>query len=150
VFVGRRKEPFQVNLGEIFDLVDIPVGTVVGRPDGAQSTTDDKNITTLGLQVPISCLTNGSDPVIGGWTTASLRQGRLLNPAPGSNTTSASLEGGPWDGYRRVQGHALGRGEGCRTAACVGMRGEGAALADAGIFDAALAGAIFTNVANAG
>ncbi|MFM9886063.1 MAG: DUF4331 domain-containing protein [Burkholderiales bacterium] len=106
VFVGQRKEPFQVNLGEIFDLVNIPVATVIGRPDGAQSTTDDKNITTLALEVPINCLTNGSEPVIGGWTTASLRQGRLLNPAPGSNTTSASLEGGPWVQVSRL-GHPL-------------------------------------------
>ena len=30
----------------------------------------DKNVTTLALEVPISCLVNG-DPVIGAWTTAS-------------------------------------------------------------------------------
>ncbi len=44
--------------------------------------------------------------MIGGWTTASLRQGLLLNPAPGSNTTSASLEDGPWVQVSRL-GHPL-------------------------------------------
>ena len=46
------------------------------------------------MEVPTACLTAGSVPVIGGWTTASLRQGRLLNPAPGG--TAASKEGGAW------------------------------------------------------
>jgi hypothetical protein len=31
-------------------------------------------VTSLALEVPISCLTRGKDPVIGGWTTASLRE----------------------------------------------------------------------------
>ena len=96
MFVGQRKEGFQVNLGEVFDLVNIPAARVIGSRTGGQSATAVKNITSLALEVPINCLTNGSDPVIGGWTTASLRQGRLLNPTPRSNTTSASVEGGPW------------------------------------------------------
>ncbi|MGH8030061.1 MAG: DUF4331 domain-containing protein, partial [Arenimonas sp.] len=29
-----------------------------------------KNITTIALEVPIACLTNGTDPVIGAWTVA--------------------------------------------------------------------------------
>jgi hypothetical protein len=41
----------------------------------APNTIDDKNVTTLALEVHKSCLTNGDD-VIGGWTTASLRQAR--------------------------------------------------------------------------
>ncbi len=47
--------------------------------------------------MPTACLlsTTTSDPVIGGWTTASMRQGRLLNPFPGA-TVGASLEGGAW------------------------------------------------------
>lgn len=34
--------------------------------------------------------------MIGAWTTASLRQGRLVNPNPGSNISTASREGGAW------------------------------------------------------
>ena len=50
------------------------------------------------LEVPISCLTAGTDPVIGGWTTASLPQGRVLNRAPqftaNAGRTNATVEGG--------------------------------------------------------
>ena len=44
----------------------------------------DANVTTLAVEVPTSCLlaTGANDPVIGGWTTASLRQGSLLSSAP--------------------------------------------------------------------
>jgi len=69
VFVGQRKEGFVVNLGEIFDLVNTnPVGPRNGEPNGVSH----KNITSLALELPISCLTTGGDPVIGAWTTASL------------------------------------------------------------------------------
>lgn len=96
MFVGQRKDPFQVNLGEIFDLINIPTARVVGSPSGGQSSNAKLNITALELEVPISCLTNGNDPVIGSWTTASLRQGRLLRGNPGSGINTASREGGPW------------------------------------------------------
>ena len=70
VFVGQRKDPFVVNLGQTFDLINYahPIGEQfanAGRDDLA-----DKNITSLILEVPTSCLTS-KDPVIGGWTTAS-------------------------------------------------------------------------------
>ena len=77
VFVGQRNEPFFVNLGEVFDLVNL---NPVGPPNGEHNIIGDENITSLVLEVPISCLTAGTDPVIGGWTTASLPQGRVLNP----------------------------------------------------------------------
>ena len=102
MFVGQRKEGFQVNLGEIFDLVNIPTARVIGSRTGGQSATAGKNITTLALEVPIACLTQGAEPVIGAWTTASLRQGRLLNPTPGSNINSASKEGGHWTQVSRL------------------------------------------------
>lgn len=79
VFVGQRKEPFSVNLGEVFDLVNT---NAVGPPNGELNIIADKNITSLILEVPIACLTEGSDPVIGGWTTASLPRGRGLNASP--------------------------------------------------------------------
>ncbi len=70
VFVGQRKDGFVVNLGEVFDLVNL---NPVGPRDGEPNTISDKNVTSLALEVPIGCLTRGKDPVIGGWTTASLR-----------------------------------------------------------------------------
>lgn len=71
VFVGQRKEGFAVNLGEIFDLVNIPVERVIGSRSGATNATDGKNITSLALELPISCVANAFDPVIGVWTTSS-------------------------------------------------------------------------------
>jgi hypothetical protein len=71
VFVGQRKEGFVVNLGEIFDLVNTnPAGPRNGEPN----TLSRKNITSLALELPISCLTHG-DPVIGAWTAASIPDG---------------------------------------------------------------------------
>jgi hypothetical protein len=95
LFVGQRKEPFSVNLGEVFDLVNT---NAVGPPNGELNIIDDKNVTSLILEVPTSCLTAGGDPVIGGWTTASLPQVKLLNPSPrfdaARGRTNASIEGG--------------------------------------------------------
>jgi Domain of unknown function (DUF4331) len=70
VFAGQRKDSFVVNLGETFDLINYanPVGEQF-----ANSARDDlasKSVTSLILELPISCLTAG-DPVIGAWTTAS-------------------------------------------------------------------------------
>ena len=102
MFVGQRKDGFQVNLGEIFDLVNIPTSRVIGSRSGGQSSTKDKNITSMAIEVPIACLTQGTEPVIGAWTTASLRQGRLINPSTASNMHSASKEGGAWTQVSRL------------------------------------------------
>ncbi len=100
MFVGQRKEPFAVALGRIFDLINLdPLGPPVGGNENKLAT---KNITSLILEVPISCLTNGSEPVIGGWTTASLRQGRLLDPTPRPGYASTSREGGAWTQVSRL------------------------------------------------
>jgi hypothetical protein len=69
VFVGQRREGFVVNLTETFDLINTnPIGPRNGEPDDLS----DKNVTTLALELPISCLTRSGQPVIGAWTTASL------------------------------------------------------------------------------
>jgi len=66
VFVGQRKEGFAVNLGEVFDLINT---NPVGPPNGEVNVLAGANITTIALELPIACLTNGS-PIIGAWTTA--------------------------------------------------------------------------------
>ncbi len=101
VFVGQRKDGFVVNLGEIFDLVNL---NPVGPRDGAPNTIADKNVTSLALEVPISCLVKGADPVIGAWTTASERQGRVLNPDPdrGDSGDGVRIHGGPWTQVSRL------------------------------------------------
>ena len=75
MFVGQRKESSQVNLGEIFDLVNTDP---LGPPDGEASVTAGKNITSIILEVPISCVSAGNGPVIGGWTTSRLPRTRVL------------------------------------------------------------------------
>jgi hypothetical protein len=99
MFVGQRKDPFAVNLGETFDLINYKAPAVEFDPNaekGAKDDLADKNVTAIELEVPTACLLNANgDPVIGAWTTASMRQGRLLNPLPGASV-GASLEGGAW------------------------------------------------------
>lgn len=80
VFVGQRKESFAVNLGEVFDLVNIE--DPLGPRDAEPSATEYKNITSFVLEVPAACLTEGNNPVIGGWTTAHLPRVRTLKNNP--------------------------------------------------------------------
>jgi hypothetical protein len=98
VFVGQRKDPFAVNLGVVFDLVNAPLAVITNPAliGAAPNIIDDANITTLAMEVHKSCLTAGTESVIGGWTTASLRQSRLLNPTPPSGHQVAEKVGGAW------------------------------------------------------
>jgi Domain of unknown function (DUF4331) len=108
VFVGQRKEGFAVNLGPVFDLVNfLPVegdsapgaGDGGGFPGGitqkrANNQVDDANVTTIALEVHKDCLTGSGNGVIGAWTSASMRQVRLLNPLP--TFSRPEVDGGPW------------------------------------------------------
>ncbi len=98
LFVGQRKEAFAVNLGTIFDLVNAPLSVITDPAliNAAPNIIDDANVSTLALEVHKSCLTQGSEPVIGGWTTASLRQGTLLNPSPKKGHQTTAISGGAW------------------------------------------------------
>ena len=80
VFVGQRKDPFAVNLGEIFDLANIT--DPLGNRGGERSDTEDKNVTSLHLEVPTDCLTEGGSGILGGWTTARLPRNRTLTDDP--------------------------------------------------------------------
>jgi len=97
VFVGQRMDGFVVNLGETFDLVNIKYPVEELAPAGVNARNDepnslaDKNVTSLALEIPTACLTAGSDPVIGGWTTASIRQAEVVNSAPQSDKSVASV-----------------------------------------------------------
>ena len=117
LFVGQRKDPFAVNLGVIFDLINVP-GAADFSPaeanflldpamkDAGADSLQTKNVTSLALEVSASCLTAGSEKVIGGWTTASLRQGQLLSNAPKSGYGTAAINGGAWTQVSRL-GHPL-------------------------------------------
>ncbi len=102
VFVGQRQEPFYVNLGETFDLVNIAAPVGEANANAEVNTIQTKNVTSLALEIPTDCLLSG-DPVIGGWTTASLRQGRVINPAPSfAAGKTATVEGGAWTQVSRL------------------------------------------------
>jgi hypothetical protein len=71
LFVGQRKDPFVVNLGETFDLVNISTSPL-GPPDANKDILDDKNVTSIIVELPKSFLLSSPDkPIIGAWTTAS-------------------------------------------------------------------------------
>ena len=91
VFVGQRKDPFAVNLGEIFDLVNTnPLGDANAETDALK----DKNVTTLALEVPIACLKGSGTGIVGLWTTASLPQTSTLLETP--KNLKAKTSTGPW------------------------------------------------------
>lgn len=113
VFVGQRMDGFVVNLGETFDLVNIKYPAEELAPAGTNArnveanSLADKNVTSLALEIPTSCLTAGTEPVIGAWTTASLRQAKVHNEKPESDKsvgsvgaktspTDAEVAGGAW------------------------------------------------------
>ena len=96
VFVGQRKDPFVVNLGETFDLVNIKYPAVELNPFAEFATVDslgDANVTSLVLEVPIACLTEGKGNVIGGWTTASVPATRTVSANPGSGLDPTAQTG---------------------------------------------------------
>ncbi|MEO8166006.1 MAG: DUF4331 domain-containing protein, partial [Betaproteobacteria bacterium] len=99
MFVGQRKDPFKIPVGKVFDLINLdPLGSPTANADALAG----KNVTALALEVPISCLGIGSDNVVGAWTTASLRQGRLLVPNPESGHGKAKKSGGAWSQVSRL------------------------------------------------
>ena len=51
MFVGQRKDPFVVNLGETFDLVNISTSPL-GPEDANTDSLADKNVTALCLRYP--------------------------------------------------------------------------------------------------
>jgi hypothetical protein len=96
VFVGQRKDPFVVNLGETFDLVNIKYPAVELNPLAEFATVDslaDANVTSLILEMPISCLTEGKGNVIGAWTTASVPATRTMSATPGSGLDPSAQTG---------------------------------------------------------
>ena len=111
---------FVVNLGETFDLVNIKYPVEELAPAGmnarnlAPNSLAGYNVTSIALEIPSSCLTAGSDPVIGAWTTASMRQSAVINPqpqsaksvserrAPSPHPPAPSVEGGAWTQVSRL------------------------------------------------
>ena len=100
VFVGQRKEPFYIAVGKSFDLFNLnPLGPEVG---GSNNDLEAKNVSTLAMEIPIACLATAADPVIGAFTTASLRQGRVLDGSPVTGLNKTARHGGAWTQVSRL------------------------------------------------
>lgn len=110
VFVGQRAEGFAIDVGGVFDLINL---NPLGARDAGKNALANKNITSIAMEVPKACLVNttkvdlgdgmmGKDPVIGAWTTASVRQATLVNPSPESGISTTAKKGGAWTQVSRL------------------------------------------------
>ncbi|HET9921800.1 MAG TPA: DUF4331 domain-containing protein [Ktedonobacteraceae bacterium] len=103
VFAGQRAEGFYVDLGAIFDLLDLrPFQNLHIDPRPATAGVNganNLNVHSIALQIPKTHLTkDGSNPtdpssaisVIGVWTSASRQKANVLDGQGGSSDT------GPW------------------------------------------------------
>ena len=105
VFAGQRQEGFAANLGPIFDLVNAPIAVITNPANinaAAANSIQDSNVTSIAIEVHKDCLTAGTETVIGGWTTASLRQARLLSGKPASGHQTSEKVGGAWTQVSRL------------------------------------------------
>ena len=105
VFAGQRADGFYVDLGSIFDLLDLrPFQNlqVFAKALGLQAAPGVNalkfaNVHSIALQVPISRVTARGRPVIGVWTTASRRRVRILE-----DRDSGQVESGPFTQVSRL------------------------------------------------
>ncbi len=107
VVVGPRQDPFFVDLGMIFDAVNLETGAGLGRPGvgvggtgGGRDTLYGYSVLATILQVPISMLTSTGTQVtdvtnpaaiLGAWSTVSIPSSRTI-AANGSVTTSGAYQ----------------------------------------------------------
>ena len=90
VFAGQRADAFYVDLGAIFDLGDLrpfenlhaPLGSL--KAMNGVNATDNLNVHSIAIQVPISALTITGHPTIGVWTTASRQKARIYDAEQGA------------------------------------------------------------------
>ncbi len=94
VFVGQRRESFVFNADETFDLINT---NPLGAPNGETNPLARKNVSTLALEVPISCVATAGQPIIGAWTTASAgkstKSGANSSVTPGGQFSQVSRLG---------------------------------------------------------
>jgi hypothetical protein len=96
VFAGQRAEGFYVDLGAIFDLADLrpfeQLHATFGLPAlqaaPGVNATNNVNVHSIAIQVPVSALTRSGHPTIGVWTTASRQRVRLWDADQGENVDS--------------------------------------------------------------
>jgi len=105
VFAGQRAEQFYVDLGSIFDLLDLrPLQSAnvfahaLGLPNQpGVNATNHLNVHTIALQVPVSHLVSKQSPTIGVWTSAHRRAVSVRGDAEEARAAS-----GPWRQVSRL------------------------------------------------
>jgi len=103
VFAGQRAEAFYVDLGSIFDLANLRPLAAAHAPIGSLSSgngvnaTNNFNVNSIAIQVPISAVTISGHPVIGVWTTASRQKARIFDADSGDYVNA-----GPWEQVSRL------------------------------------------------
>jgi hypothetical protein len=92
VFAGQRADAFFVDLGSVFDLLDLRpfqnLHLIPSPPAPGRNVLAGLNVHSIALQVPITDLTGGRRPrdpldgsaTIGAWTTASRQASRVYDP----------------------------------------------------------------------
>jgi hypothetical protein len=110
VAAGPRADPFFVDLGMVFDLIDLEVpgaplaspgrpGLGIGNTGGGKNTLNGFNVMALMLEVPIASLTKNhdrptdatsADAIVGLWSTTSRPRTRVLN-SDGTVTNSSDF-----------------------------------------------------------
>lgn len=108
VFAGNRDEGFFIDVGGVFDGLNL---RSVG-PQGGKDGLKDFNISTVAIEVPIKDLTSSGkkpskptdkDAVIGVWATASRRTTRVLRDGGSSSDGGNSMMGeGDWKQISRL------------------------------------------------
>ena len=93
VFAGQRADGFYVDLGSVFDLLDLrpfsKLHLIPGDTGAGVNSLAHLNVHSIALQIPIKELTGGHTPtdvtkassVIGVWTTASRQRSTVLEDA---------------------------------------------------------------------
>ncbi|HEY4702249.1 MAG TPA: DUF4331 domain-containing protein, partial [Streptosporangiaceae bacterium] len=104
VFAGQRAEQFYVDLGSIFDLLDLrPLQSAnvfahslgLGNQPGVNAT-NHLNVHTIAIKVPISSLTSHGHPTIGVWTSASRQSASIFGDE------GTKVHSGPWKQVSRL------------------------------------------------
>src|SRR4030095_9502024 len=100
VFAGQRDEYFYIDVGGVFDALNL---RSIGA-NGGVDTTQGFNVSTIAIEVPVQDLTAtravptgrpARAAVIGVWATASRRSTRVINP-------SQIVNEGPWRQISRL------------------------------------------------
>jgi uncharacterized protein DUF4331 len=99
VFAGQREDPFFGDIGAIFDLVAIRLGT--GANGGGKDFFAGYGVHAIGLQVPVSALDNGTNHVVGIWA-ATDRQRASVVPSRSKRRVKSVKQSSGWAQVSRL------------------------------------------------